>query len=109
MDRLTLRSLTEKVRARCADEIQDLLDGSHRPVRDRADLLVTAIDLRLDDEELVLAAGPLVSEQRAPETTGPWSKRRSRAGMAARNGQVFGVDRSDAGSDVAEAVSADRH
>lgn len=47
MDSLILRCLTEEMRVRYADEIQALLDGSHRPVRDRADLLVTAIGLRL--------------------------------------------------------------
>lgn len=47
MDGLILRCLTEDVRVRYADEIQELLDGSDRPVRDRADLLVTAVGLRL--------------------------------------------------------------
>lgn len=47
MDRVILRCLTEDVRARYAEEIQELLEGSHRPVRDRADLVVAAIGLRL--------------------------------------------------------------
>lgn len=47
MDGLILGCLPEELRVRYADEILELLDGSHRPLRDRADLLITAIGLRL--------------------------------------------------------------
>jgi hypothetical protein len=47
VDRLILRCLPEEVRARYAEEIQELLDRSPHPLRDRADLVVAAIGLRL--------------------------------------------------------------
>lgn len=47
MDRLILRCLPDAVRTRYADEIHELLARSRRPVRDRADLVVAAVGLRL--------------------------------------------------------------
>ena len=49
MDRLIIRMLPGEVRARHGEEVAELLDGSTRPVRDRADVLVAALGLRLGD------------------------------------------------------------
>ncbi len=48
MDRLIIRSLPRDVRARHGEEIADLLACSRRPVRDRVDVLIAALGLRLD-------------------------------------------------------------
>ena len=47
MDRLIIRMLPAEVRARHGEELAELLDGSSRPVRDRADVLLAALGLRL--------------------------------------------------------------
>ena len=47
MDRVIIRSLPRDVRARYGEELEELLADSARPVRDRADVLVAALGLRL--------------------------------------------------------------
>jgi hypothetical protein len=47
MDRLIIRMLPAGIRARHSEELAELLDSSTRPVRDRADVLVAALGLRL--------------------------------------------------------------
>jgi hypothetical protein len=47
VDRLIIRILPSDVRTRHGAEIADLLDHSSRPVRDRADVLIAAVGLRL--------------------------------------------------------------
>jgi ABC-type Fe3+ transport system permease subunit len=47
VDRLIIRMLPGEVRARHGEEVAELLDGSTRPVRDRADVLLAALGLRL--------------------------------------------------------------
>lgn len=62
MDRLIVRCLPLEVRDRYAEEIQDLLHRSRRPLRDRSDLLLAALGLRIGarlDVCLVAAAACL--------------------------------------------------
>lgn len=47
MDRLIVRMLPPAVRASHGDELEDMLAGSSRPIRDRADVIVAGIGLRL--------------------------------------------------------------
>ena len=47
MDRLIIRTLPERIRTSHGDELAEMLACSTRPVRDRADLVVAALGLRL--------------------------------------------------------------
>lgn len=60
MDRMILRCLPAELRERYAEEITDLLDHSCRPVRDRADLVIASVGLRLGARLGALLAGAVV-------------------------------------------------
>lgn len=47
MDRLILRVLPAELRERHADELEEMFASTSRPVRDRADVLIVGIGLRL--------------------------------------------------------------
>jgi hypothetical protein len=47
VDRLILRMLPAEFRARHGDEIEEMLASSRRPTRDRTDLVLAALGLRL--------------------------------------------------------------
>ena len=47
MDRLIVRMLPAEIRVRHGDELADMLSCSQRPIRDRADVVVAGLGLRL--------------------------------------------------------------
>ena len=47
MDRLILRMLPAAIRTRHCDELEDMLASSTRPVRDRTDVAIAGVGLRL--------------------------------------------------------------
>ena len=47
MDRLIMRMLPAQIRTNHGDELEDMLACSTRPVRDRADVVIAAMGLRL--------------------------------------------------------------
>ena len=61
MDRLIIASLPRDVRARYGEEISEILAESTRPVRDRADIVLAALGLRLGSALPALVAAALVS------------------------------------------------
>jgi hypothetical protein len=60
MDRVIIRSVPSDVRARYGEELEELLADSARPVRDRADVLVAGLGLRLGSKLPVLLLGSVV-------------------------------------------------
>jgi hypothetical protein len=47
MDRVIVRMLPAEIRSRHGDEVADMLESSTRPTRDRADVVIAAMGLRL--------------------------------------------------------------